>query len=756
MRGIWATALCLSLAALADSPPNIDELVSSTLPVNREKAASLLGKKGDTAAAKRLVKLLEDKDWGVRMAAIRALGPIRYAPGWDALRKQAVTGETRVLRILAARMLREHDAANATRRIAKRVTKLKKKERIPYIEALGVLATGPAVEALERQLKAPDPVHRLTAARALIGLGSGEKGLIRALKDREDAVRPLAASALAGVDTESAREALLDFLGKQTDDTDAYLYRRVGRHAAKANRPAFGAALAARIAKTKKPRPFLEVAVCGRLKECVDAARAHLKARDPLVRGFAFKVASMGESPLDWEVVKGALDHKDTRLRHAAASAFLDSAKPPLTTRLRRLIRHEQGDVALVGVRRASELRDKTVLLDLTALARGETGAKKHWHARSAACVTMGRVARMEAFGKLQALSGSRHWWLKAAAMEGLFHTYSKEVIPILIEAFDDRHPVVRMTARKNLAYMTRKKFPKKQMYLNFWKKVQHKIELAHPEDQLRQLDKYGYATRKYIQTVLKGTDIVAILGRWDKVQLVLQDLEVRHAAIRAQQIKVHGLSPKQVVLVNCEGSVDSETAEFLQWFVVTGGYMATTDWALVNALTRTFPQVVGSYTKQSTGNDVVIVEPGAPDHKTIRGVFREGVAPKWWLEIQAFPITVKDPIRATILIDSLEMLDRYGSSAMMVEFPAGLGKVLHSTSHFYLQKEGFASESSSLRRKIFAADHLGLTMKEIRELDGKGAFDNVNNTTPISRSYSMFQMLVNFIDEKRRLDLAR
>ena len=29
----------------------------------------------------------------------------------------------------------------------------------------------------------------------------------------------------------------------------------------------------------------------------------------------------------------------------------------------------------------------------------------------------------------------------------------------------------------------------------------------------------------------------------------------------------------------------------------------------------------------------------------------------------------------------------------------------------------------------------------------------NVNNTTPISRSYSMFDLLVNFIDEKRRID---
>ena len=30
------------------------------------------------------------------------------------------------------------------------------------------------------------------------------------------------------------------------------------------------------------------------------------------------------------------------------------------------------------------------------------------------------------------------------------------------------------------------------------------------------------------------------------------------------------------------------------------------------------------------------------------------------------------------------------------------------------------------------------------------------NNTTPISRNYSMFDLLVNFIDEKRRIDQAK
>ena len=57
-------------------------------------------------------------------------------------------------------------------------------------------------------------------------------------------------------------------------------------------------------------------------------------------------------------------------------------------------------------------------------------------------------------------------------------------------------------------------------------------------------------------------------------------------------------------------------------------------------------------------------------------------------------------------------------------------------------------------RRKIFAADHLGLTIPQIRELENQGVFYDINNTTPISRSYSMFVMLVNFIKEKQAIDV--
>ena len=758
MRGSFAVLGLLLAVAPANlaAEMTLEQKLASGLPANREKAAAALGKQGDTSAAKRLIALLGDKDWGVRIAAVRALGPISYGPGRDALFEQALKGEIRAIRRAAAEALRDHAAAAQGRRIGRYLTKLKGDARTRGIEALAVIGGKDGIAALAKQMRAPDKEHRAAAARALARQGAGEEALLGALKDREEPIAILALIALAMIDSDSARAGVIDRLEKIRDLTESYTTRRVGRAGAKANKDAFAKALSERIAKAKKPGPLLQTAWYGRLTGCAAAAAAHFKHRDPLTRAFAFRVAGLGSEPLPKALVDGGLKHKDRRVRYGAADAALRAAGAERIEVLKSILLHKTGDVAMVGVRYATERRIKGALPELALIARGKTAAKKDWQLRAAACVAIGRVGYDRDFSALEELATARKWWLKAAALEGLYHTYRKEAIPLLLASFDDKHPVVRMTARRNLRYMTQQTFSKKSMYEGWWEKRKATIEFKHPEHKLKELKRYGYSTRKFIQDILRGTDIVAVKGRWDKVELILEDLGVRHQAVRQQQLKDYGVSAKQIILVNCEGSIDSTVTHYLQWLVVVGGYMATTDWSLVNATTKTFPRVVKGYVKQSTGNDVVIVEPAAPDHPTLSGVFRPDVELQWWLEIQAFPIAIEDPLRCTVLVDSLEMYSKYGSSAMMVEFQAGLGKVLHSTSHFYLQKEGFAHASGVNERKIFAADHLGLTIEEIRELDGKGAFGNINNTTPISKSYSMFHLLVNFIDEKRRSDMKR
>ena len=99
-------------------------------------------------------------------------------------------------------------------------------------------------------------------------------------------------------------------------------------------------------------------------------------------------------------------------------------------------------------------------------------------------------------------------------------------------------------------------------------------------------------------------------------------------------------------------------------------------------------------------------------------------------------------------------MKQRYGASPMAVTFRYGLGKVVHSVSHFYLQEEAFSKVSKPRERMIFAADHLGLSIDDIRRLSDEGKFDGALNDATmkeIAPDYSMFRMIVNFVAEKSR-----
>jgi len=761
MRRVFPFVLLALVLVRAEDEVSIRTQLRSKDPASRELAAERLGSQGDKAAVKALLTLLKDKDWGVRLAATRALAPISSSAARAVLIQQLRTGEIAVIRLRTAQALRANKDPMLAPEVAKGLKGLKGEPRRRLIQALGILGGPSAATALVKQMRSPDVKTRMAVARALGQLGLRVDTMIAGLKDKEEPVRWLCAVGVARIDSNAGREAVLDWIhnAPRKNPVPGYVLRRVGIYGAKANADAMALAVSDRLIKTKQAAALLSIAWHGRLKGCAGAARKYLKARDVVTRALALRVAGLESASLTEKDVKSGLGHKHPIVRYAATRAFLAAGKDPKSA-LNLVLRSKHENVLLEAVRFAAEQKWKDAVGALSELAAGKTAGKRALLARSAACVALGRLARKDAFPLLLELSKERHWQIRAAALEGMIFCWTKEAIPVYIRHFLDHHSVVRKVVRTNLRYMTRKTFQKQRPYERWWKKFGPKYNLVHPEDLKKKIqrerDKYGYAVapKKYIQNILGGTDILVVRGRWDFVELVLNDLGVEHTAVFAQKIKTLGLTPKQIVLVNCEGTTDSESSAYLRWFVATGGYMATTDWALVNVLTRTFPNVLSKYARRNTGNDVVVVEACQPESKLLEGAFPFGVRPMWWLEVQAFPIVIEDPIRANVLVDSFDMLQRYGSSAMLVEFPAGLGKVIHSTSHFFLAKEGFASFGTAVKRKRFAADHLGLPMSEIRALDASGFFDQMNETTPISRSYSMFVMLVNFIREKQAIDV--
>ena len=726
-------------------------------PAIREVGLRDVKKRGAELETGLVLKLLRDKDWGVQLEAIRTFETNEN----DAVRRQfvelAMGGPLLRTRRTAARALGTTDRAGAAKALLGRLNRAGKAAGLRAIEALGLIGSPAAEAQLSVLARSSDQDFCRASARALGQMRLGVKALVRSLKDPRKGVMFEAASALSRIDSDEGRAALLHWAVR---NDEPWVLRRIGQHAVEVNGAAMAAAIAAALKKSKQPYGLLRVAWEGRMQGAAAAARAHLLSRDVMTRGYAYMVSSLSPDGFDPKVLTRGLSTRDTRVRQAVARAQVMSGRRGgrLSESLAPLLTHGSSDVAMVAVRAAFEHDVKDVLPALLDLARGKGAAKKEWELRCAAAVAAGRVGGLAAVPSLAKLIKSNDWHIRGAALEGLARTMRAEAIPVLIKAHDDRHVVPRRVARRNLVWMSGGlKHDDKDTWSRWWKLAGEGFVPKAPKvNDPREVLDDGYDRRlpgDYVRQLLLGTDVAVVLGRWDKLQFVLSDLEVDFSLLRGQELKERGVWPKETVCVNCEGSLDKATNEMLRWMVVCGGWLATSDWALTNAVRKTFPDVVVGYVKQSTGNDIVKIETATPNHPFLLDTTRPHVDYTWWLEVQAFPTSVNDPMRTTVLVDSLEMRLKYGQDTMMATFPAGLGQVLHSTSHFYLQQEGFAQAGSRAEREAFAIDHLGISIATVRSLRARGGISDARNTTAIARDYSMFRMLINFLHAKKRFD---
>jgi hypothetical protein len=172
--------------------------------------------------------------------------------------------------------------------------------------------------------------------------------------------------------------------------------------------------------------------------------------------------------------------------------------------------------------------------------------------------------------------------------------------------------------------------------------------------------------------------EIIVTKGNFDRVEAILDELEINYTAFDYGISPKANLRPQQILLVNCPGEgIDSQVVER---FVSCGGWLVTTDWALTRVVAGCFPRTIGSIGK--THDDVVEIEP-------TESAITKGIQPKsqFWLETSFLLIDVIDTESVKVLIRSAELKQKYGSDVIMVGFNWGKGKVFHSLSHFILQK---------------------------------------------------------------------
>jgi hypothetical protein len=242
------------------------------------------------------------------------------------------------------------------------------------------------------------------------------------------------------------------------------------------------------------------------------------------------------------------------------------------------------------------------------------------------------------------------------------------------------------------------------------------------------------------------AADVVVVQGSYDRVQDVLRALKVKHVVIPARLVARLPLMSTQTLMVNCPGRLSNKAVARVRRFVRTGGYLVTTDWALT-LLIRAFPGYLARG-KRNTRNDVVKVKVHESGESLLDSIKAIKQNPRWWLEGSSYPIRVLDRQRVKVLISSKEMKRKYGHAPIAVSFRYDDGKVLHMTSHFYLQQAKLRNRREKALGSAFAAS-AGLSKKELKALKKKG-LDRVRSGE-LNSAYSMQQVTANVVVDKAK-----
>lgn len=235
------------------------------------------------------------------------------------------------------------------------------------------------------------------------------------------------------------------------------------------------------------------------------------------------------------------------------------------------------------------------------------------------------------------------------------------------------------------------------------------------------------------------GGEVLVTLGQYDKVQQVLDHLQLPYRTLPCPVLEGLPLRADQVVIVNCPGNFTPSGLEAVRRFVARGGTLISTDWALETTVQRAFPGTI-EFNGRRTKDDVVEVSWVHSDHTFTRGVEVPGHTLAWWLEGSSYPIRVLDD-RVTVLVRSRQMGQRYGDDPLVVSFEYGEGTVVHLTSHYYLQR---SQGDKSAKVDASPASALG------QQIQAQAAAGGLSGGQ-MSAAYSSMRLLANVLYECRR-----
>jgi hypothetical protein len=246
----------------------------------------------------------------------------------------------------------------------------------------------------------------------------------------------------------------------------------------------------------------------------------------------------------------------------------------------------------------------------------------------------------------------------------------------------------------------------------------------------------------------VKDSAIIIVAGSYDKIELVLDLIKVPYVLIQPHDVEQIELKADQILIINCPGNVSQGALDKIKHFIRIGGFMMTTDWALLNILEKIFPEFV-KYNQKPTGDDCVSVQVVDKSNKFLEGLFKADEEPIWWLESSSYPIEIVDKDKVKVLVTSKEMEKKYGEAPIVITFDFGDGgTILHMTSHYYLQRAELRTDRHKMSAKDYVQSELAFSAEEAEQMDEE--LDGLSLGEAES-AYSTTQFISNVIVEQQK-----
>jgi HEAT repeat protein len=779
-------AALLSFALLTPATCQVDGLTTAVKDLRakdadqRLAAIPVLIEDGSPKSGKALQKALKDSDWGVQIAAVEALSDWMTLDPTSSLVALALSTPVEQVRIAAAQALAKRNPNEVIALLAARLGK--GKDTLPACATLLLFPAGEFDELLLKNMerlfqKKERPDLRAGAASLLHLLSPAPRldFLNNALADADLRVRIAAIEAVQRAPFAKAFDPLVKqlFAPKTGDVLGRRLCLAVS--AILANNSEKGAPAAAVLAqdffryRADKGAVSWRIAVVARAVfalEGEEIAPVQEQARGDFIAlledsstteaarataAWAFGADILGAERTIKVLFHALKNEPSARVRRAAMVAVLELA--PMNAELSAALMARAEEDQDFSIRRLATVSLGVADLEGVAPTLVSLCSDRDWQIAVCAAISLGKTRAPQALSALTDLCKDNDWRIRGAAIMGLTHLYKKDVIPVVIEMLADPERVVARTAHEYLQTVTHQKLsPTREAYQEWWSTNGGTLLLLTPEKARERGRAYADFGGRSLTSPYKNMDVFVFQSHGDHIENLLARREIEYTFTGPGAVGASEVHPFSVYIANCIGDCAGSDVDYLRWYVLTGGYLFSSCWALNGTIEQIEPGIMQSVRRYMRGTltDRVAAEMTVAASPYLKGVFGPGSQPIYSLE-GAHMVQVLLPERCEVLLDSPECASRWGVGNLAAWFPMGHGLMLDSANHFGLQ--GFADDRTLRKpvdRQAYAVNHMGLSLEDLREVQKEKWWKNNEKAEEFIWDESAFRFLTNFVRWKR------